>query len=235
MSAAQAALGGLVSALSAAVDRAVALEPAGPSVVSGNQATMGPPPTPDQAPDVAVRAVALTRLGRSTRAGQVLDLELRARVLASGEDALATTETLLVALERDGRYQVEPLPGAGAPGTGGSGPRLGFDVLIRVPVRLDEPTAPAVLEPLRVDLRPSRAMTGLVVDGEGGGVPDAVVRAAVGGRPVVADAEGRFRILVADAPSQEFVVEVRGTTRTIEAATQTAPVVIRWPAVIRWE
>ena len=52
---------------------------------------------------------------------------------------------------------------------------------------------------------------------------------------MVADAEGRFRILVADAPSQEFVVEVRGTTRTLEAATQTAPVVIRWPAEIRWE
>lgn len=211
MSAARTALLGLVAALSEAAEPApVALED-------------GPAPATPSRSGVSLRPVALSRLGRSTRDGVLLDLELLARVAVSGPDALETTERLLLGLERDSRYVVEPVPPASAAPWA-----LGFDVRVRVPVRLEQPTGPPVREPLRVDLRPARSIEGAVRDADGAGVPDAVVRAGVGGRPVVADAEGRFRILVADAPSQEFVVEVRGTTRTVEAATQHAPVVIRW-------
>lgn len=203
MSAARGALDMLLGALAEAVE---------PSAVGG----------PEDDTDVRVGAVSLTRLGRSGRDGPVLDLELRARVLATGPDALEDTERMLVALERDSRFTVEPCP------VGREGGSLGFDVRIRVPVRLDEPVAPLVNAPLRLDVRPARLLAGVVLDADGAGLPDAVVRAGTGGQAVVADSEGRFRVLGTDAGSQQFVVEVRGSTRLVEAATDTVPVVIRW-------
>jgi hypothetical protein len=211
MSAARTALLSLVSALSEAAEPApVALED-------------GPDPVTPPRPGVSLRPVALSRLGRSTRDGVLLDLELLARVAVSGPDALETTERLLVGLERDSKYVVEPLPPVPA------GPAaLGFDVRVRVPVRLEQPSGPPVREPMHVDLRPARQVAGQVLDADGGGIADALVRAGIGGRPVATDAEGRFRILVAEAPVQEFVIEVRGATRTVDARTQQSPVVIRW-------
>jgi hypothetical protein len=172
---------------------------------------------------ISVEPVSLTRLGRSNRDGAVLDLELRARVTVTGAAVLATTERLLLGLERDGRYVVEPQAPGDVPAPG-----LAFGVRVRVPVRLTEEHGPPVLEPMALDVRTARLRAGVVLDAEGRGVPDAVVRAAVGGRPVVADAEGRFRLLAGDATEQEFLVEVRGSARTLRATTGAEPVVIRW-------
>jgi hypothetical protein len=213
MSAAQAALVGLAGALAAAAD---------PIPVAVDREGSAPREAGSE-PGIRVRPVSLARLGRSTREGAVLDLELLARVTVTGSSALDTTERLLVGLERDGRFVVEPVPHREAPPEG-----LAFGVRVRVPVRMSEEHGPPVLEPLQLDLRTARLLAGLVLDAEGRGVPDAVVRPAIGGRPVVTDAEGRFRLLAGDAAEQAFVVEVRGEVRTLQAATSAAPVVIRW-------
>lgn len=204
MGAAQTALLALAGALAGAA------EPQSVSVLTD------PLAAPSGAVDV--RPSALTRLGRSQRDGPILDLELLARVVATGPDAVETTERMLIALEREGRYAVEPLPEPG----------LGFQVRVRVAVRLDEAVGPPVLEPLRLDVRPARVLVGIVLDAAGHGVPDAVVRAEPGGPSAASDPEGRFRVLAWEAPTQRFVVEVDGATRTVDAATDTAPVVIRW-------
>ncbi len=215
MSAARTALLGLVGALTDAAAPAPVVLASGP---------LEPGPTPPAETAVRVWPVALSRIGRSNRDGVVLDLELHARVAVGGSEALETTEHLLVGLERDSRYAVEPLP----PVPPDASAALGFDVKVRVPVRLEQPSGPPVREPMQVDLRPARHVAGQVLDADGGGISDALVRAGVGGRPVVTDAEGRFRILVAEAPVQEFVIEVRGATRTVDASTHQSPVVIRW-------
>ena len=177
---------------------------------------------------LSVTPVALDRLGRSARDGPVLDLELGVRVLVGGPEALELTEALLTALERDARYTVEAL----RPGSDGllrPEDGLGFCVRVRVPVRVEEPVGPPVRHPLRVELRPARSIAGTVVDADGAGVPGAVVRARGGGRPVIADADGRFRAMaVQGGADQEFVVQVQGTTRVVQAAAVTTPVVIRW-------
>lgn len=219
MSAAQAALVGLAAAL------ATAAEPAAVSLDVEGAPPPEPMPAPDGAPTPAIRLrpVSLTRLGRSTRDGALLDLELLTLVTVAGAGGLDAAERLIVGLERDSRYAVEPAPREDAPpGT------LAFGVRVRVPVRIPEVSGPPVLEPLRLDLRTARLLEGVVRDAQGRPVPDAVVRAVVGGRPVVADAEGRFRLLAGDEDVTDVDVEVRGETRTVQATTSTAPVVIRW-------
>lgn len=217
MSAAQAALVGLAAALATAAETA--------AVSLDVEGAPQPTPAPDGAPTPAIRLrpVSLTRLGRSTRDGALLDLELLTLVTVAGAGGLDAAERLIVGLERDSRYAVEPAPREDAPpGT------LAFGVRVRVPVRIPEVSGPPVLEPLRLDLRTARLLEGVVRDAQGRPVPDAVVRAVVGGRPVVADAEGRFRLLAGDEDVTDVDVEVRGETRTVQATTSTAPVVIRW-------
>lgn len=220
MSAARTALLGLVSALAAAVDpRTVTIDDEPHRLVTPEPTDRDADPTPA----VRVRASSLTRVGRSRRDGAVLDLELVATVGSAGPEALELTELMLTALEREARYTVESV--AEHPE---AWPGLGFRVRMPVGVRLEEPVGPRVREPMRLDVQIARSLPGVVLDAEGQGVPDADVRAALGGGPSRTDSDGRFRVLVADAPRQELVVEVRGATRTIEAATDTAPVVIRW-------
>lgn len=225
MSASRAALQGLTEALAAASGPVpVLVEQDGAAVTSA-----GPDGTPSAAPEgaaaddpsVRLAVLGLTRLGRSTRDGPVLDLALLVRVLVAGPSALETTEALLTALERDAHHVVEPL----GPQDGG---RLGFRVTVRVPVRMEQPVGPPVRHPLQVDVVPARLIAGTVVDAAGTGVAGAVVRARAGGRPVTADPDGRFRALGADAPEQDFVVEVQGATKVVQAATRAAPVIIRW-------
>jgi hypothetical protein len=212
MSAARTALLGLVSALAAAVDpETVAVDD------DGTQA--------GKEPAVLVRADSLTRVGRSRRDGALLDLELVSTVRSRGPRALELTEQMLTALERESRYTAEPVPAPAPPASAGG---LGFQVRMLVPVRLDEPAAPRVTKPIGLDLRLVRSLAGVVVDSAGQGVSSAQVSAAVGGGPSTTDPDGRFRLLVADAPKQTFVVEVRGATRTLDVATDSAPVVIRW-------
>ena len=210
MRASRAALQALTEALSAASGSV-------PVLLEDDE---GESPAPSD-PAIRLAILGLARLGRSTRDGPVLDLALMVRVLVTGPDALETTEALLVALERDAHHVVEPL---GAE----DGGRLGFRVTVRVPVRLEQPVAPLVREPLQVELVPARLVSGIVVDAQSTGVAGAVVRAQAGGRAVAADDDGRFRTLGADAADQEFVVEVQGTTKVVKAATHTAPVIIRW-------
>ncbi len=213
MSAARTALLALVGALADAVD---------PETVAIDDDES---PPPDGGPAVRVRPTSLARVGRSRRDGAVLDLELVAAVRSGGPKALELVEQMLTALERESRYTAEPvlLP-VEAPSRGG----MAFQVRMPVPVRLDEPEPPRVTEPMRLDVRLVRSMSGALIDSAGHGVADARVSASVGSGPSVTDPDGRFRLLVADAPRQTFVVEVRGATRTVEAATATAPVVIRW-------
>jgi hypothetical protein len=210
MSAARTALLGLVDALAAAVE---------PTRVEVAEEANGGREAEPESPRVTIRPTSLSRTGRSRRDGAVLDLELSTAVAAEGSAALELTERMLTALELDSRYTVEPEP---------EPKRLGFRVRMPVAVRLDEPVRWRVTEPLRLDVRVARSLAGIVLDADGQGVPEARVSAALGGAPVVTDAQGRFRLLVADAPRQDLLVEVQGATRTIDAATDTAPVVIRW-------
>lgn len=206
MSAARTALLGLVGALAEAVEPVpVALDDDGAAAPGES--------------GVRVRPRSLSRIGRSRRDGSVLDLELVAAVGALGPEALELTELMLTALERQSRYTVEPLE---------AGDALAFQVRVPVAVRLEEPVRWRVREPMLLDVRLARSLTGVVLGGDGGALPDALVSASIGGPPAHTDAQGRFRVLVADAPRQSFLVEVRGATRTVDAATDTAPVVIRW-------
>lgn len=206
MSAARTALLGLVGALAEAVD---------PVAVRVDD----DPAASADVPGVSVRPRSLTRVGRSRRDGAVLDLELVAAVGTSGPLSLELTEQMLTALESESRYTVEPHPAAEG---------LGFQVRVPVAVRLEEPVPWRVEQPMVLDVRLARSLAGVVVDDGGHGVAGAVVAAGIGGPAAHTDAQGRFRVLVADAPRQAFVVEVRGTTRTVDAPTDTAPVVIRW-------
>jgi hypothetical protein len=213
MGAARTALLGLVGALAAAVD---------PETVAIDD-DAGPPP--EGGPAVRVHPTSLARVGRSRRDGAVLDLELVAAVRSDGPEALELTEQMLTALERESRYTAEPVS---LPTQASSRSGMVFQVRMPVPVRLDEPVPPRVTEPIRLDVRLVRSLSGVLIDSAGHGVADAQVSASVGSGPSVTDPDGRFRLLVADAPRQTLVVEVRGATRTVDAATDTAPVVIRW-------
>lgn len=211
MSAARTALLALVDALAAAV------EPVPVTIEDESQH-----PTTGE-PGVRVRVASLTRVGRSRRDGAVLDLELLATVGSTGPRALELTEQMLTALEREPRYAVEAAQQSPIDA-------LGLGILVRVPVavRLEEPVRWRVTEPMHLDVQVARSVAGVLVDTGGRGVPDALVAAAVGGAGASTDSGGRFRLLVADAERQDLVVEVRGATRTFDADTSTAPVVLRW-------
>lgn len=222
MSATRTALLGLLDVLTVAVDPVVVRlaadepqdAPAAPQDMPPDDA-----PAATTGPDgvVLVRPVSLERVGRSQRAGSVLDLELVAAVRATGPQALELDEAMLVALEPLPRYVVEPAP-----------QELTFRVRTRVGVQLDGPVRWRVSEPLRVEVQIGRPMPGILIGPDGRGVAGAQVSAAVGGRGTSTDADGRFHLHVADVQHQGFVVAVRGTTRTVDASTETAPVVLRW-------
>jgi hypothetical protein len=224
MSATRTALLGLLDVLTVAVDPApVRLaddEPQdGPDDPVATHRDDAPAEGAARSPDgaVLVRPIALERVGRSQRAGAVLDLELVAAVLATGPQALELDEAMLIALEPLPRYVVEPAPEA-----------LAFRVRTRVGVQMDGPVRWRVSEPLQVEVQIGRPMPGILIGPDGRGVAGAEVSAAVGGRGTSTDADGRFHLHVADVQHQRFVVAVRGTTRTVDASTETAPVVLRW-------
>jgi hypothetical protein len=205
MSAARTALSGLLDALAAAVRPA--------------QVDLHDDAVPPGTAGVTVRPVSLDRVGRSRRDGPLLDLQLTVEVTSTGPQSLEWTEQMLTAVEQHERYSAGPL---GTPG------QLGFTVRVPVPVRLGEPTGPLVREPLRVETQVAWPVSGIVVDGHGRGVSGATVRSAFTGTTAACDAQGRFRLLAGGEPAQDFVVEVRGRTRSITASADELPVLIRW-------
>ena len=214
MGAARSALADLLGALAHAV------EPA-PVGIAGSSEPGDSGSGPDEAgSQVRVRPVSLTRVGRSQRDGAVLDLELVAAVGPEGPEALELAEAMLTALERAPRLSVEP--------AGPGDPPLAFRVRLPVAVRLEQPVRWRVEEPMRLDVQVARSLAGVLLDAGGDGLPEARVAARPGGGAATTDKQGRFRVLVAQGDRQSFDVEVRGTTRTIDAATHTAPVVLRW-------
>ena len=94
--------------------------------------------------EVLLTPVALRRVGRSRRAGALLDLELTVAVTAQGPDAIDHLERLLVLAETRG------LAVASAP----EPPVLGLNLALPVTVSIDEPTGPRV-ETVVVDVLPT--------------------------------------------------------------------------------
>lgn len=173
MSATQEALDGLVTILTAA------------SGTAGLQLARPGRPHDGPRPAVLVTPLSLDRVGRSRRAGALLDLELRVAVETSGDDVLGLTETLLLAAESVTHTRLEPLPVD----------RPGFGFLIGLPasVAVPEPTAPPV-EQVVVDLQPLVALTGTVVDPDGAAVPGAEVSSGLTRQRVTTDAAGAFTL-----------------------------------------
>ncbi|MCA4135442.1 hypothetical protein [Arthrobacter sp. M4] len=183
-------------------------------------------PEPD-AP-ITVYAVGLDRVGRSRRAGPVLDLELRVAVECHGPKQLDNMEKLLLAMERS-QYTVITKDEL-QPGEYESAIRHGLGFLIRVPVALalEEPTGPQVLEPLIAHMDVARRIQGRLVDAHNKGIPDAFIRAHSSATSVMSDATGHFEVLASADELQHFAVAVHGKEREVSASTSSLPVIIRW-------
>lgn len=184
-------------------------------------------PPPDAS--VTVRAVAVNRLGRSRRAGAVLDLELKVAVECRGPMQLDIMEQLLMALEHNSQYSIVS-KGEFEPGEYQATIRGGIGFLLRVPValRFDEPSAPPVLEPLIATTNVARRIHGRLVDVHNKGIPDAYIRPHSSAIAVVSDATGHFEVLASADEIQHFAVAVRGTEREVSASTSSLPVILRW-------
>lgn len=132
MSATQRALDGLVEAFSRIPGARVAVVRPGLA-------------NPADSSNVVLSPLTLTRVGRSRRAGSLLDLELVVAVEASGETIFDLTEQLLLIAETLPHTRLDPLPEN----------RSGFGLVIGVGVSLDvlEPTGPPVRE-VEVDVHP---------------------------------------------------------------------------------
>lgn len=118
-----------------------------PAAVVLAEADAGAPDMPGDGAGVTVVPVALRRIGRSRRAGALLDLELTVGVAVAGPDALDLLEALLVLAETAG-WTV---------GEGPEPPALGLTLVLPVSVPLDEPTGPPVITTV-VDVRPMASM-----------------------------------------------------------------------------
>lgn len=174
-SATQQALDGLVKVLR---------EVAGQKLV----AAVGPPDTPlSTRPDVLVTPLSLNRVGRSRRAGALLDLELAVAVEVGGPDVLGLTERLLAVAERTSHARVEPLP-ADRPG-------FGFVITLPVSVTVTEPSGPPVSQVV-VESLPLVAVTGTVVDAGGVAQPGVEVQSNPAHLQTTTDAAGRFALAV---------------------------------------
>ncbi|MCA0308964.1 MAG: carboxypeptidase-like regulatory domain-containing protein [Actinobacteria bacterium] len=173
MSATQEALDGLVTILTAA------------SGTAGLQLARPGRPHDGPRPAVLVTPLSLDRVGRSRRAGALLDLELRVAVETSGDDVLGLTEALLLAAESVTHTRLESLPQ--------DRPGFGFLIGLPVSVAVPEPTAPPV-EQVVVDLQPLVALTGTVVDPDGAAVPGAEVSSGLTRQRVTTDAAGAFSL-----------------------------------------
>jgi hypothetical protein len=158
---------------------------------------------PDPRPDVLVTPVGLTRVGRSRRAGALLDVELSVAVEAGGSDVLDLTERLLLAAEAAPHTRIDPLPP--------ERPGFGFVVVLAASLTVPEPTGPPVREVV-VEVEPLVAVTGTVVDPDGAAVPGVAVRSSLLGRQAVTDAAGRFTLAGLSRPTT--LTLARGARRT---------------------
>ncbi|MET3367603.1 UNVERIFIED_CONTAM: hypothetical protein ABIE34_000829 [Jeotgalibacillus campisalis] len=190
----------------------------------GSPTAVVPPP---DAP-VTVRAVTLSRVGRSRSEGPVLDLELKVAVECHGPEQLDNMEQLLLAVELHSQYSVvsngelqfEEYSAAIEQG-------LGF--LVRIPVSLpfEEPSELPV-PPQTGTSGTARRIRGRLVDGHNKGIPDAYIHAHSSANAVVSDATGHFEVLASSEELQHFAVAVDGTEREVSASTKRQPVIIRW-------
>jgi len=190
----------------------------------GSPTAVVPPP---DAP-VTVRAVTLSRVGRSRNEGPVLDLELKVAVECHGPDQLDNMEHLLLAVElhsqysvvSNGEFRLEEYSAAIQQG-------LGF--LVRVPVSLpfEEPVE-AADQPAKGNNGAGRRIRGRLVDAHNKGIPDAYIHAHSSATAAVSDATGHFEVLASGNELQHFAVAVDGTERELSASTKSLPVVIRW-------
>lgn len=178
---------------------------------------------------ITVHAIGLDRVGRSRRAGPVLDLELRVAVECHGPTQLDNLEKLLLAVELSSDYSVVS-KGEFQAGEYQSAIRRGIGFVVRVPIplRFDEDAGPKVLEPLIATTEVARRIQGRLVDIHNKGIAGAYVRAHSSATSVISDATGHFEVLASDDEIQHFAIAVRGKEREISASTSSLPVIIRW-------
>ncbi|MFC8303148.1 hypothetical protein ACFUCV_05620 [Specibacter sp. NPDC057265] len=174
---------------------------------------------------VAVQVLALNRVGRSRRAGPVLDLELAVSVVCTGGQRLENLEKLLTSLEGGSRYTTSALNAGAFPQAPGA---LGFQVHVPVAVPLEEPKAPPVREPLHVKMQTGRQLKGVVIDPAGNGLGGAWVRSRASGAAVACDQQGRFECFSTQEAEQLLTVEFRDTTQQFTANATMLPITLRW-------
>jgi len=190
----------------------------------GSPVAVVPPP---EAP-VTVRAVTLTRVGRSRHESPALDLELRVAVECHGPEQLDIMEELLLAVEIHSEFSVvsrdelraEEYSDAIEEG-------LGFLVRVPVSLRFEEPSDPPK-QPVTGNTEAVRRIRGRLVDAHNKGIPDAYIHAHSSATAVVSDATGHFEVLTSADELQHFAVAVDGTEREVSASTKRLPVTIRW-------
>ncbi|MCF3138373.1 MULTISPECIES: hypothetical protein [unclassified Paenarthrobacter] len=190
----------------------------------GSPTAVVPPP---DAP-VTVRAVTLSRVGRSRREGPVLDLELRVAVECHGPEQLDNMEQLLLAVELHSQYSVVSngeLPHDEYSGAIQQG--LGFLVRIPVSLRFEEPSGPST-QPAAGTPGAGRRIRGRLVDVHNKGIPDAYIHAHSSASAAVSDATGHFEVVTSTDELQHFAVAVDGTEREVSASTRSLPLIIRW-------
>jgi hypothetical protein len=206
MSATQQALDGLVTALSAAAD-------------GGKVSVLRPGDTPStEGPDVLVTPLSLTRIGRSRRAGSLLDLELTVAVEAGGDNVLDLAEKLLLAAEATPHARLEPLP---ADRSG-----FGFVVAVTVSVAIAEPTGPPVRERV-VQVQPLVAVTGTVVDPDGVALGGVEVRSSLTRQQTTTDTAGRFALAGLAVPDRKTSLTISRGARTATVEVPADPTGLR--------
>ena len=174
---------------------------------------------------VAVRAIALSRVGRSRRAGPVLDLELAVSVVCTGDQRLENLERLITTIEGGSRYSTSTLDRRWPPATPAG---IGFQVQVPVAIPLDEPMAVAVREPLQVKMQVGRHLTGVVIDTHGNGLGGARVRSAASSVAVACDPQGRFECFSTSDTEQLLTVEFQDSIRQFTANARMLPITLRW-------
>lgn len=174
---------------------------------------------------VAVRALALNRVGRSRRAGPVLDLELAVSVICTGDQRLENLEKLMITIEGGSRYSTSALDRGLSPTTPAG---IGFQVQVPVSISIEEPKAPLVREPLQVKMQVGRQITGVVIDTNGNGLGGARVRSAASSVAVTCDQRGRFECFSTADTEQLLTVEFKETTKQFTANARMLPITLRW-------
>lgn len=174
-------------------------------------------------PAVTVRVASLDRVGRSRRDGLILDLSLTAMVFTTGPNSVDATERMLRTIEVDPRFSAAPLRWTPEPAAG-----IGFLVSAPVSVRLEETVGPRVGQPLHVDIRVARAVSGVIVDNDGNPIRGALVHTAENQTSTHSDADGHFALLNPTDQVTQLHIDVRGTTRTFDAPAEHQPLVIKW-------